>query len=268
MALDYEQVNQGGWPGPMHMGNVATDPGGTNAQGTGKKYKGPKGFFQYGHGQYGYVNPYGKINWQAKGRKGLIAAQPVLRWADQQLMNRPESKIRPPYYANPDYFHQMAQATYDLAQKKRNVYYNIGQMRDAMQKGAQNIGTDYAKNYSAGMARLGGRGLSRSGMTSTMAADLERQRQNALFGLQQQFGTAAQRHEMGQLKDLRDWFNTNRQTLLNKAREAWAFEHPGKSGKKLKTGFIRDQWGNVIHIPSASVAPYSTGRKNLPKGKK
>lgn len=181
-----------------------TSPGaGSNTQGSQPGYKGPSGKFQWGQGQYGYINPQGNVDWSAQAgtKKGYIGSDAPNAWAQQsgQLAKRVDQygmavqpKVKPPPYLDPQYGAQAAALTANRSMQQRELANQIAQMKSQFGLESGLFNRQYERGIDTLKAGLGSRGLSRSGIAGTEIADAEKGYLGGLESLQQQYGAPAQ----------------------------------------------------------------------------
>jgi hypothetical protein len=174
---------------------------GWNSKGSGQKYKGK---FQWGHGQYGYINPQGTINWAAKAptdKQNLMGAKPAMKWAQQsgQVAKRTDpygmpvsAKVKPPGYLDPQYGVAAAQLTGERAMQQRQLANQLSELKARYGLESGQFEDEYARSRDALGASLGSRGFSQSGVAGREITDAEQGYARGLESIQQQFGAPAQ----------------------------------------------------------------------------
>lgn len=204
---------------------------GTSPQGQSQSYKGPKGFFQWGHGQTGYINPQGSIQWAAKPKAGqqMIGYGNVSKWA-KATGQTPHQDVaaRPAAYLGPDY----RQAKRDLLMARKDAMRNLNRaIADTSREGERLFGTniedlwggEFGRAKMTGLeqmqARLAAQGLSGSGAFGLATADEEADIAAARERLMDQFGPRALERMSGERGELMSRYRYELRKLQNQAKQ-------------------------------------------------
>jgi len=216
---------------------------GFNTKGSGQKYKGK---FQWGHGQYGYINPQGTINWAAKAptdKQQLSSWSQVSPWAKQsgQIDKRVDKygmptapKFAPPGYLDPAYGARAAQMTGERSMQQRLLSNKLSELKSAYgrEKGAFQDEYDRMRNQLG--ASLGSRGFSRSGVAGREITEAEQGYGRGLEALQQEYGGPAQERILSQQKLIDSNLRAQLAAEQNLAKERWKAENEFRQAQGLE----------------------------------
>lgn len=254
-----------------------TDPMvGQNTQGSQPGYQDNKGFFQWGTGQYGYVNPQGKIDWgvtPSAGKNRFIAAQPVMKWAKSQGM-KPRDEFGMPtqqkggafLHGDPQYRRTVAEMTGERGMFQQQYKNRLDQMRADFQRNIDELKRAFGYRTDQEQARLASSGFGRGGAVNAAARQRSLDVASQREALEQQLGRPAQERLQAERSMFDTTYRARLQAEQELAKERWDAEQEylkaiGKTPKviaepqkgfykKGSTWFYRNADGIEISVPA------------------
>jgi hypothetical protein len=259
---------------PTSVPNAASNGqlGGSNPNGTqtggaqAKNWKGGSGFFQYGDGQYGFINSKGNVNWKAKQPKQknrMVNWNQVSKYAQGAGYTLPQQKAKAPGFTDPQYYRNMADQNRDIEMARHTIKTNIGAAKDEYQSSLNTLHDQFMRNYWDTNAGLAGRGFGDSGAREL--ADVQRHSTmlDSLGKLNRESGALYEQDQNKQLKIAEDYYKTVKAAELSGAKDRWKVLNPGKKIPSVQDGFKKKngQW----FFTSKDGVEVSLG-SNTPKG--
>jgi hypothetical protein len=151
------------------------------------------GFFQWGSGQYGYINPQGKIDWSVNRPpdKRPLVARPAGSPPPDKYGMPVLPKPRPASFLDPTYFSNISRQMPEIQRRMLEIQQSIEQARSLYNTGLEQLDRDLSNRAASENASLAARGFGRSGMADTTTKEREKDYLSAKELLGQQHGTAA-----------------------------------------------------------------------------
>jgi hypothetical protein len=222
------------------------------------KPKPASGFFQWGAGQYGFLNPQGNINWEAmkppKDRP-LIARPP----------GKPPTPVKPDPapWMDPQFMKESRGLEHELALAEKDYGSELARMREAFTLGSESAERAIGSRADLENASLAARGFARSGMADTSVLTRERDLRDALRQLGVDFGKTRQDELIARVELLKKQVGEKKQILSSEARKRFEaqnkiLEAAGETPKSIElqkrffkkgsTWFYRNPQGVTVSL--------------------
>lgn len=200
----------------------------------------PVGRFQYGHGQWGFINARGLVNWKSTApKKGqpVVGFNQVLPWLQQTgaITKMPTRQVAPSYYEDSIFGRQKAGHDANLAAAKAHWEYNKGLQEQEYSNSLQEMRDSEKASRSEQVAGLSGANLSGSGVAAAAMGELGRQFQEALARASAGNLTAMNKIQMD-LQNAQNGYNTQMAAEQSVAKDRWLATNPGKEAPKPQRG--------------------------------
>ena len=252
--------------GPTASAPGAPDPLASASAPAPAAWDGGSGFFQYGDGQYGFINDTGGIAWGVKTPEKnarMLNWNAVSKFANSKGATIPQQKATPAAFTDPQYFRNMAEENYNLDEARRASKDQLADWDEKYGVATGQLHKDFMRNFYDSNAQMAGAGFYNSGARELGDVDRHTATTNALGEMNRSMGPLAKQREMARLKLVEDRYKTVKEAELAGARNRWKALNPGKKIPKVESGF--EQKNGQWSYTSKDGVRVSLG-KNTPKG--